>query len=309
MQPIAYEDVRELTIGDLPPLSLPAFPAGSATEAQWLAVYYRAALEIRDHLELTARVRPTRRLAPRTEGVLMGHMVRLFKCYDTFLLLTAAGRSEIAYGFWRLIAETGINLLFLLEKGTPAVVDGYIRADLKSNQQLLELGSRWLQKEIGGVPLMTDDEFDALDGQIRQSFDEAAVDPAVHLDRNWGGVGHQMTDQKAKAVRAEAAYELIFRTGSRMLHGTWQDLKQFHLRRGVAGERYEPNTKYKSPDTNVLYLPSKFSLRAGMFYLIWIRNDRRHPLALRLYELSKWFDKADDAHREFLERVKNTSVQ
>lgn len=63
----------------------------------------------------------------------MGHMVRLYKLYDTFLMLVASGRSEIAYMFWRLIAETGIHLRFLIKRGTESVFDSYLRASLACN--------------------------------------------------------------------------------------------------------------------------------------------------------------------------------
>jgi len=234
---------------------------------------------------------------------LIGHMVRLFKLYDTFLLLVAAGRAEVASMFHRFITETGIHLLFLMKKGTADVFDSYRRASLAYDKKLLSKAGRWK-----GTSRLTNEEFTGLESLTKASFEREGLklDDVAEQECEWGGAQYKKTSAKATAIGAEYQYETGFRFGSQFVHGTWRELEHCHLLRLPHG--YEPNTSYTIPSSEILDIPASFAARMAVEYLVHITNDRKHPLVPRMAEFSEWLVRMGESGEEFRKQTRTSKV-
>ena len=231
------------------------------------------------------------------------HMVRLFKLYDTFLLLLlAAGRAEVADMFCRLITETGIHLLFLLKRGNAEVFQSYRRASLAYKKKLLLKAGEWK-----GTPRLTNEEFAGIESVTKASFEREGLKlDDAELECKWGGPRSNDIFKKAAATGTEYHYEIGFRYGSQILHGTWLDLEQFHLLRLLDG--YGPNTSYKICNWHTLDTLSSFSVTMAVAYLLYITSDRKHPLVSRMAEFREWLVRMGEAGEEFRKQTRTSKV-
>ena len=206
--------------------------------------------------------------------------------------------------FYRFMTETGIHLLFLMKRGNAEIFQSYRRASLASEKNFLRQANQWKdQVTRGRTRLLTNEEFAAIETVTKASFERAGVKlEDAEQECKWGGD----TRRKAESTDTEYQYELGFRFGCQFVHGTWYKLEHFHLLRLPDG--YGPNTSYRICDANILRIPTTFSERVTVEYLLYITPDRKHPLESRMADFSEWLVREGAALDEFRKQGKKRKL-
>lgn len=297
---LIYRDVMRLEIEDLLHLSLPSVKTKEQTNAGWPHDFYEASLLTRDYLTYCASVKPNRNLPATHKAILIGHMVRLFKLYDTFLLLVAADRSEVAYIFCRLIIEVGIHLEFLMKKGDAKVFKEYQHASLAHDKKYLE---RMIQHHDRDARL---GNLGPLKKEISLAFERAGFQiPEIADKPEWGG-SFRDTFKKAQAVGAELEYNSVFRYSSHAVHGTWSDIEHFHIFH--RGDTYLPKTSFKPVGPELLPGMAQYCQTVAMEYIVFMWVSNKNPLMEPLGGLGNWFHRALEAYEEWKLLAKKKAI-
>jgi hypothetical protein len=158
------------------------------------------------------------------EAVLAGLMVRCLKTEHGVLQSAASQRQELANFFLRALAESAVNLSYLLQHGTPELYDSFRRYSLRVDASLKRRIEEGIAGRGGEVwPI----ERRMLDG-IERVFARSGVDPAdVDPDdrRDWGGSIYR----RFVALGLREIYLAFFSIQSHYAHGNWHDLYAYHL--------------------------------------------------------------------------------
>jgi hypothetical protein len=242
---------------------------------------------------IAASVIPNKSFKKIEQGILLSHMVRLFKLYDSFLLLICENKFEIAILTARPIAETSIVLKYLLLNINEETCDKFIKSSLAYEKKLYDL----IQKNIKGrdtLPI----EKRMLQG-IANNFSKTkfTIDNInFQNDKKW----HENLSVLARKVGLEHYYETVYRVGSGAEHGTWQHLEMYYVHEQP--EHYEPQIEYASPSPKLLEAVNYICLNATQDYIMNISPDK---VFLELIQtMIKWHQDIGMKHEEFLKNEK-----
>lgn len=277
---------------ELPPLHLPELDREKSSEDNFMGDLVEGANFVNQYLVLAAGIVPTASLSKIEGGTLTGHMVRLFKLYDTYLLLIVNNRAEPAFVIQRPMAETLINLRFLLRFGNEEVFQQYQRASLAYEKRLWDEIQSRVHDPVWPIE-------ERMLGSIRRTFERAGVDVAAVSweHRNWGGDAYQ------KAVNTDfvGLYEFAFRTASNFVHGTWHEMEFHNLE--DKGEYYAPRPDYTVPRPQMIEGFTIASVEVAGEYLLHILGEERSAeIRRRLQEIAAWFHEMSARHETFLQR-------
>ena len=276
-----------VSLSELPKIDLPNLEKQRASEEDFLADLIEASNSVRKYLILVAGLWPVRPLDRQSRAVLMGHMVRLFKLYDTLAILTVERRTEAAWIICRALVDTIINLTYLLKD--PARSKRYVRQSLAYEKKLMEEIQRRLQDPP--LPIET-----RMLRSIQATFDRAGVNPAEIKAQEWRGLS---SERKARAVGLEILYEFGFRVASHNTHGTWHDLEFYQLEL-VDGD-YRPEIRFHNPRPQILELATVGSLDAVEEYLRFIAEEKDiAPVLESVRTLRDWFLQMSRRHEEIV---------
>jgi hypothetical protein len=186
--------------------------------------------ELLQSVDLVARVRRVdQRGQPRSlnrdEAVLAGQMVRLAKLHRGLLRFCDPPQMELFGFLLRGAIETAVDLRYLLEHGTPAVYEAFVRSSLRLDKEFHDRINAVAEARGGMVLPM---EYGLLRG-IEQAFSaaEVAIDSVDARARpGWtkgGAYG------RFKALGLQELYASYFGVQSNYVHGAWQELYQHHL--------------------------------------------------------------------------------
>ena len=155
----------------------------------------------------------------RNEAISCGLMVRLTKLQLGIIDATEKQRMEIAHILFRCLAETVINLKYLLIKGKESenIYEEYIEYSLEEEKRLLDVIDRNVQSRGEELPI---------EKQMRKSILQSFKDSGSVLSnakrtkqKGWSGT----LFDRASAIGMEDAYLGIFGLPSHVVHGNWQD--------------------------------------------------------------------------------------
>jgi hypothetical protein len=228
----------------------------------------------------------------RRHAVVVGHMVRLTKLFDGFYLHVAKRQLELAGVMIRLIHETEIRLNYLLAKATPHSYKSFILASYRADREsLADLEAKARARKL--LPIET---------RMRRSIRK-------HLKRD--GItrrqlmANRVWDIDGKNVRAllkdlgrEEFYSYSFAGSSRWVHGTWQELRLYHLQ--VHGARFMPRLDFGDPDTRIAAPTTIICLDTLMAYLRWSRGDTTGTVTSIVSDLRDYVIEVDRAHERRL---------
>jgi len=213
----SHESVIE---SELPKINLPEIHQSRKTEGEFMRDIIDVSNTVIKYLMFIGCLSPTKKLDDNYYSVIMGHMVRLYKLYDSFICLTVYKGYETASIILRSITETAINLNFLLVYGTAENVSSYKKSSLWYEKKLWDE----IQSRKNDPPLHIEKR---MLKSIEQTFHRAGVDinSISRKDRDWGG------DLYSKSQKTELVdlYEFNFRGTSHNVHGTWHDLEFHHI--------------------------------------------------------------------------------
>ena len=108
-------DSNYVELEELPEIDLPSLDRRRETSDDFVSDLVEVSNCVRKYLILVAGIRPSADLDPLVEGVLIGHAVRLYKLYDQLCHMVSRRHGDFTIAVARMIADTVINLRYLLE--------------------------------------------------------------------------------------------------------------------------------------------------------------------------------------------------
>ena len=224
-------------------------------------------------------------------------MVRISKLQLALLDQTIQKRLEIAFIIFRCLAESLINLDYLLKRDSDDVFDEYIEYSLREEKRLLIRIKNNVAKRGYELPIEK-----GMISSIEQSFETSSFVPEQVDETNWTPWGEKIY-KRAETVGLEDAYFALFSLPSHSVHGNWQDLIAYHLKH-ENGE-FSPNTQWGYPRPQFLFTIALFSADTNKLYLDKILQDcqDKDQINKLLDDIILRVRVADELHEQFLNQT------
>lgn len=163
------------------------------------------------------------RQVTRDEAIIGGNLVRLIKLNTSLLQNICELKSEIAFIICRCIAETSINIKYMLTEGEERVKRNYIKYSLITEKDIWNTLKENAQKRNGDtLPIE-----ERMKMSIENSFEKSDFDlDDVKNSSKWKSIA-----SRAEKVASPDFYDIFYGTSSHMIHGNWQDILFNHTRR------------------------------------------------------------------------------
>jgi len=274
---------------ELKPLNLPEIDKDRVNEDNFLADLVITGNELRRLLAICAAQLPQVSTESKHYAVLMGLMVRLFKLFDTFLLLTCEQRLEPSMIIARSVTDTAIDLIFLCKKNDTSLIDEFIKTSLATDKEIYKL---MLIDEANGVG----DEVirNRIKSSIENTFNSVNISLEEINSSNWQRKHN--TRERSKLCGIENLYLLIFKNLSRITHGSWSEILMYHLEKDE--ESWSPNLNFAIPRPQLINsLPILVAI-AGIEYTDCLTEN--HELTDQLKQVIEWYRNITEEHEYFL---------
>jgi len=233
----------------------------------------------------------------RNEAILGGLMVRINKLQIGILDQTCQDRSEIAEILLRCLAESIINVKYLLNSNDDELFDEYIEYSLREEKRLLNRVNKNITERGHELPI---------EGRIKSSIERAIKTSSFSLDRikedDWTSWGETIY-KRAKKVGLESLYTGVISLANHPVHGNWQDLLNHHLEYIDDKNRFLPETRWSRLRPQLLYASILYSAEINKLYLSKILPgcpDREKMITL-LDDIMTRTVSVDKLHEEFLQ--------
>ena len=287
---------------ELPKLELPPIAKERKSNDDFMVDLIKAANDVNKAIILISGVVAQKNIDTERQDVLRGHLVRLYKLYDSYVFLIVERRTEIAFIILRTLAETVINLRYLLKHIDTDVHKKYKRASLAYEKKLEESILNNILNRKNELPIEK-----RMLKSIANTFSRSGFDnlEREELRKTQWGIEKQHLDisGKAKDVGLYSIYENMFTTSSHFVHGSWHELDFHHLEqeKDIRGTR-PPQMRYTTPKPQLLEAVSIFTLETLQQYLSVIVEDGNQTDEIKVYldKISKWFFDMSHKHEEYL---------
>lgn len=241
-------------------------------------------------LAITAALVPDISLDKLQQGVLFGHIVRMYKLYDSFLLLVNSNRSDTAYLVARTLTDNSIKLKYLISNIDDNLCKKFIKSSLAYDKKLLD----FIQSKLNGrEPLPFEKR---IIESIKKTFSEAKYnikDINFNKDKEW----HENLFDLSSRVGLLDYYETMYRGGSRAEHGSWSHLKNHHLIEKEAG--FEPQLGNIEPHPLLIITTNLICLSIMLDYLKFIQPHKKTFLTL-IEKVIAWHSKLNENREQFI---------
>ena len=165
----------------------------------------------------------------RNQAIIIGHFVRLFKLLSAQLDQACKNRFEIAVFFSRPIFECILNTKYFLQNyPEPAVFDEYVRHSLriyKEWEDRIKQDRAELDSKNSDVLLIRLGERLLKSSQKKIEQEKEEIEDIVKV-KSWG---EKTVYERSKKVGFEGQYLACFKEMSHTIHGTWNDIRDYHL--------------------------------------------------------------------------------
>ena len=274
----------------------------SEDEFMWLAVeLFKEVSKITAILSCTYRLgeKGNPRNWNRNEAILGGLMVRINKLQISIFDQICQNHMEIAVILFRCLAESLINLEYLLKRDSEELFDEYIEYSLREEKRLLNKIDENIAKRGFEVPI---------ENRMRHSIDRAfktsSFSPAQVHETKWKPWGEKIYE-RAKTLGMEREYFGLFSLPSHAVHGNWQDLITYHL--NYQNGDFSPRTEWGYPRPQPVFVAALLSAKANKLYL----NEIIPPCADKdqinelLDDIVVRVHVTDELHEQFLQKGNN----
>jgi hypothetical protein len=232
----------------------------------------------------------------RDQAAVGGNMVRLSKLLWVYLDQIVQKKFESSTILSRLAFETIVNARYLIANFSPELVDSFVRHSLRHERRLRDRIQANIQERGGDVLHIEQRMFKSIDRAARLAG--VTLDSVDLKDRApWGGKDLR---QKAEAIGFGEAYLAVFGGMSHNVHGSWQDLYQFHLETDENGG-FTPNLDWGRPRPQPLFALGHLALHAVADFLTFIGGETAmEQLRAQLRDLGARIESVDQAHEAYL---------
>lgn len=230
----------------------------------------------------------------RDQAVLGGLLVRSYKLASALLDQTCQHRRETTFVLGRLAVECMINIQYLVLKDSKEIYQAYVIDSLRHEKKLRDVIQSNIESRGGDVlPI----EARMLES-INKSFQKSGIQPeevTKEAAKPWKDVNLY---ERAKAVGLGDAYLGLFGGPSHNVHGSWQDLLEYHLHHD--GEGFTPELAWHRPRPQVLFALAKIGVATLQMYLQHFAGDSADAVVRTLEDLRDRIQVVDHAHEAFL---------
>lgn len=178
----------------------------------------------------------------KDEAIIGGNITRLIKLNTSFLENVCNGKLEICYILSRCIAETAINIQYMLSEGEESVLRNYIKYSLITEKELWNTIKENI-KDRGGEK---QDIEKRMENSILSSFDESDFKlEDVNRSSKWKSIA-----KRAAYVAGDMFYGVYYGISSHSVHGNWQEILLNNLEKEDDG--FKLNLQWNMPRPQVL---------------------------------------------------------
>lgn len=228
------------------------------------------------------------------QAVLGGLMVRFYKLTSGVIDQTCQHRREITFVLARLAFECLINIHYLIQKNSDDLYRAYMAHSLRHERRLHDRIQKNIRERHSIVLPIEDRMLYSIDNSFRKSgisIHEVTKDAM----RAWTDVDLY---QRADAVGLGGAYLYIFAGPSHAVHGSWQDLLEYHLEEVDGG--FVPQLEWRHPRPQMLFALGIMGIEMLKAYISHFSEDAANSFIAPLDDLSARFHLANSAHEAFL---------
>lgn len=230
----------------------------------------------------------------KDNAVIGGNLTRLVKLNTSFLQNICESKLEICYIISRCIAETSINLKFILISGEERVIKNYIKYSLLTEKELWEVIIENI-KQRNGETLQIENR---MQKSIQNSFDKSDFEiEEINRSSKWKSI-----KERAKVVAGEQFYSVFYGISSHSIHGNWQDIILNNLKKIEEG--FELNLDWNKPRPQIIDGPIGFNLEiVKTFCEKELTTERNYSLINeKLKILNKYHYELIETHEEFMKK-------
>ena len=174
----------------------------------------------------------------RDEAIIGGNISRLIKLNISFLENICNGKLEICFILTRCIAETAINVQYMLIEGEERVLKNYIKHSLIIEKELWNTIKENVN-ERDNKKLHIEER---IQKSIEKSFLSSDFDISdVNRSSKWKSIA-----KRAKVVAGEQFYSIFYGLSSHSIHGNWQDILMHNLSQ-EENEEFKIYLKWNKP--------------------------------------------------------------
>lgn len=248
-------------------------------------------------LKVSVALAPTPSIAhngfSKNTAIIVGHMVRITKLYEGFLIHISKGQAELALIFFRLIFETSIRMSYMIgSKSKRKTFHSFILTSYKPEKEILE--DLYEKKE--NRPLINIEK--RMIRKIESRMQEDGISTQELMNNKTWNVDGKNARELLKALGNEKQYAYAFSNGSHFVHGDWCEINLHHVDK--KGRFYIPQLNYTTPDPRIACSVNTQCLKTLIEYLVWRKSDPDKvvfPVVQKLLELN---GKIDSAHENTL---------
>ena len=196
---------------------------------------YKDSIEILYHLAYIKyfEENDTPKKIPREEAIVGGNLVRLIKLSISYLENVCNGKTEICLILNRCIAETYINLKFILVNGEENVKRNYIKNSLITEKELWEV----IKTNVSERSEEALNIEKRMQKSIENSFETSDFEiDDVNRSSKWKSIKN-----RAEAIAGDQFYTIFYGIGSHAVHGNWQDILTNNLNKFEDGFKLNLN--------------------------------------------------------------------
>lgn len=186
----------------------------------------------------------------KDDAVVAGNLVRLIKLNTSFLQNVCEGKLEICFILNRCIAETQVNVKYMLIEGEERVRKNYIKYSLITEKELWNTISENISKRNGDVLPIEN----RMKISIQKSFDKSDFDiEEVKRSSKWKSIAN-----RAETVAGDLFYNVYYGISSHSVHGNWQDILMNNLKKTDDG--FVLNFDWRRPRPQIIDGPIYLNL-------------------------------------------------
>ncbi len=179
----------------------------------------------------------------RDEAIVGGNLTRLIKLNTSFLENICNGKLEICYILSRCIAETAINVQYMLIEGEERVLKNYIKYSLITEKELWNTIKENIT-ERDNKKLHIEERMQI---SIERSFHSSDFEiDDVNRSSKWKSIS-----KRAKVVAGEKFYNIFYGLGSHSIHGNWQDILMNNLTQ-EENDEFKINLEWNKPRPQIM---------------------------------------------------------
>jgi hypothetical protein len=228
----------------------------------------------------------------RYEAVVGGNIVRLTKLNTSFLQNVCERKSEICFILSRCIAETSINLKYILQEGEERVKRNYIKYSLITEKELWTVIKENVAKRDGDVLNIEA----RMITSIERSFEASDFElDEVRSSSRWKSIA-----SRSEKVASPNFYEVFYGLARHAIHGNWQDILFNHTTR--KDQDYFLKTNWVNPRPQLMDGPIIMNIEVILLFVDkeLVDDNNRELLIEKSKLLRRYHDKLVERHEQLL---------